>query len=782
MNKRNLILATIATGACLFCTSGAKAQNLIVNGDFSSGLTGWIVATNNTTTYETTITYDVGVGNPAGSALLDRVDTTLADNSDYLYQVVPVMPGQSYQFNADWAGDLLNGGTGRNWAEVMIAFVPNAGSPTFTIQYKKATVGGPNAPTTPWDWESVLASPSDTSSPTNGVFTATDNYMVVAFNLGGRAGTGVGYYHADNVSVTPYPPTTVPIFTNVMRSGTNLVLQGRNGPVNGGYQMLRSTNLIVPAGNWPGIGIKTFDENGNFNFTDAPPAEDPCNFYRLLVISSLPVSAPEITAQPQNLAIGAGNDANFSVTATGTGPLTYWWYFDTNTLLDAGPASTLNIPNAQINDSGKISVTVSNGYGVVNSVFATLTVTNSTEPPIIITQPTNAISAIVGQSVNFSVTAAGADPLHYQWCYNTNTVLTGQTNTALTLSDVQLTKAGNYSVIVTNLFGATNSLFATLTVSDNPTPELIGWASVSGYGETTTTGGGNAVPILAADIAQLKSLASDGTPRVIQLSGTYITGNSPVSINNNKTLVGLGPDAIIQGGIDINTRSNIIIRNLSILGNGQFSTTNSDGTEIQPVDAAAARASHHLWFDHLNIADGPDGNLDLTVGSDLVTVSWCKFWYTTAGRAHRLSNLIGNGSTATTDTNKNNVTYHHNWFSTNVDQRMPRLLFGKGHMFNSYYSCTGNSYCIGTGSWGSALIENNYFQQVKNPHQAQDGNPSYIAASGNVYNGCTGNTQTGLLNPDYDGNDPGPWIPPYSYTLDPAANVPAMVMQGAGPQ
>jgi hypothetical protein len=71
---------------------------------------------------------------------------------------------------------------------------------------------------------------------------------------------------------------------------------------------------------------------------------------------------------------------------------------------------------------------------------------------------------------------------------------------------------------------------------------------------------------------------------------------------------------------------------------------------------------------------------------------------------------------------------------------------------------------------------------VKNPHQAQDGNPSYIAASGNIYDSCTGNTQTGLLNPDYDGNDPGPWIPPYSYTLDPTANVPGMVTGGAGPQ
>jgi pectate lyase len=128
------------------------------------------------------------------------------------------------------------------------------------------------------------------------------------------------------------------------------------------------------------------------------------------------------------------------------------------------------------------------------------------------------------------------------------------------------------------------------------------------------------------------------------------------------------------------------------------------------------------------------------------------------------------------------VTYHHNWFAELADQRMPRLLFGKGHMFNNFYNSPGNGYCIGTGSWGSALVENNYFKQVNSPHQSQDGNPSYIAASGNVYDNTTGNTHTGLLNPDNDGNDPGPWVPPYTYTLDPAAIVPGIVTLGAGPQ
>jgi len=483
--------------------------------------------------------------------------------------------------------------------------------------------------------------------------------------------------------------------------------------------------------------------------------------------------------QPQDLAVAVGTAANFGVTATGTAPLTYRWYFNTNTLLASGASAALNIPNVQLTNSGKISVTVSNLVGITNSVFTTLTVTNSSTPPSIVTQPLTPLNLIVGQAVNFSVTAAGALPLSYQWYYNTNTVLTRQTNNTLTLTNVQLTDAGKYSVTVTNLYGTTNSIFAELTVSTNSSSALICWAAVAGYGTATTTGGGNAPPILATDIANLKSLASDGTPRVIQLSGTYVTGDNPVVIADNKTLVGLSPNAIIQGGIDVNGRNNIIVRNLSTLGNG-ITLTGSN----KPVDSIAVRVSHHLWFDHLNVADGPDGNLDLTVGADLVTGSWCKFWYTDPTRAHRLSCLIGNGSTSTTDTNKNNVTYHHNWFAANVDQRMPRLLFGKGHMFNNYYNSMNNSCCIGVGSFGSALIEHNYFQGVKSPHQFADTNPEYIVATNNIYQGASGNQQTGLGNPSSDpGSNPALFTnPPYHYTLDPAQSVTNIVPLGVGSQ
>lgn len=215
MNKGRLFLATVAAGTCLLCVSSATAQNLIVNGDFATDLSGWTT----TPTAPVTITWS------AGTALLQRNDSTAAANGNYLYQIVPVTIGNSYQLSADWAGDLLNSGTGRNWAEVYINFGSSTASvdPTSnpgTINYKRATDGGNSSnPYTlvsydnPWTSQNITNSPQSTTvGPVDGVFTATDSYMLLAFNLGGRAqssnNTQPGYYSVDNVSLIDI--TTVP--------------------------------------------------------------------------------------------------------------------------------------------------------------------------------------------------------------------------------------------------------------------------------------------------------------------------------------------------------------------------------------------------------------------------------------------------------------------------------------------------------------------------------------------------------------------------------------------
>lgn len=303
--------------------------------------------------------------------------------------------------------------------------------------------------------------------------------------------------------------------------------------------------------------------------------------------------------------------------------------------------------------------------------------------------------------------------------------------------------------------------------------KLVGWASVEGNGVAITTGGGDAPPQRVTSLDELRTLAADDVPRVIELVGTIATGTEPVDVTSNKTLVGVDAKATIAGGIRVENAANVIVRNLHIQGAG-------DGNA--PADGIEVRASHHLWFDHLSIRDAPDGLLDVTSGSDFVTVSFCRFWYSDAEHSHRLACLVGAGEEdASLDTGKNNATYHHNWFADHVTQYMPRILFGQGHVYNSYYTSSGNGYAIGAGVLASVLVENNYFEDVNSPHAFQYTIPSYITARGNVYDNTEGARDEGL------GGDGSVQVvpftsPSYAYTLDDGADVPELVTRCAGPR
>lgn len=84
-------------------------------------------------------------------------------------------------------------------------------------------------------------------------------------------------------------------------------------------------------------------------------------------------------------------------------------------------------------------------------------------PLLITSQPQNA-SCLPGGSASFSVGVQGQLPLSYQWHFNSTNVLSGQTNTTLTLSNVQPANVGSYSVVVSNSSAVAISSNAVLTV------------------------------------------------------------------------------------------------------------------------------------------------------------------------------------------------------------------------------------------------------------------------------------------------------------------------------
>jgi len=87
-------------------------------------------------------------------------------------------------------------------------------------------------------------------------------------------------------------------------------------------------------------------------------------------------AAPQIITQPQSATVSAGDSVSFSITATGTPPLTYRWLRDGQPL-NGGTNSVYTIGNAQTNHAGAYSVAVSNAGGSVISSNALL----SLQPP-----------------------------------------------------------------------------------------------------------------------------------------------------------------------------------------------------------------------------------------------------------------------------------------------------------------------------------------------------------------------------------------------------------------
>lgn len=109
-------------------------------------------------------------------------------------------------------------------------------------------------------------------------------------------------------------------------------------------------------------------------------------------------------------------------------------------------------------------VAYGNGSFVVVGDFSTILQSGALNGrPEILQQP-QSLTASPGAFVSFGAVATGVAPLHYQWSKN-GTNVSGAINSILSVTNVQLSDAGDYRVTVTNVFGFDSSAVATLTVT-----------------------------------------------------------------------------------------------------------------------------------------------------------------------------------------------------------------------------------------------------------------------------------------------------------------------------
>ncbi len=177
-----------------------------------------------------------------------------------------------------------------------------------------------------------------------------------------------------------------------------------------------------------------------------------------------------ITAQPSSATVCPGDNASFTVTATGaTG---YQWQVSTNggtsfTNIPGANTATLNVPAVTgAMNNYQYNVLVSGCATPITSANATLTVTQA---PTVTTPPV-ATSSCVGGSASFSVVTANATT--YQWQISTDggatfNDISGETSASLNLTNLTGTMDGNQvRVIINNTCGGVPvvSSAATLTI------------------------------------------------------------------------------------------------------------------------------------------------------------------------------------------------------------------------------------------------------------------------------------------------------------------------------
>jgi hypothetical protein len=156
-----------------------------------------------------------------------------------------------------------------------------------------------------------------------------------------------------------------------------------------------------------------------------------------------------IEQPPSVLNLRPGSNGMFSVTVSGSSPITYHWRFNGVPLPDETNA-TLTIANATDERVGSYDVVVANSYGPVVSPPASLGLLINlvvTAQPVTQTVP-------LGGSATLSVAVSGSPaPFSFEWHRGSVSIWTNVTSARasfLSLSNVQAGQAGPYRVVIKN--------------------------------------------------------------------------------------------------------------------------------------------------------------------------------------------------------------------------------------------------------------------------------------------------------------------------------------------
>jgi hypothetical protein len=302
-------------------------------------------------------------------------------------------------------------------------------------------------------------------------------------------------------------------------------------------------------------------------------------------IPQITVGVPQIS--PTNT-VYAGETVVLSSAVAG--PVNgYHWEWDNGTggasfsLITGATSLTCTQATAGLLGSYQYHFVATNSSASATSSVVTLTVNAATAPFVTSDTAPSSATRYTGGTVTFTAAFDGNHPITNQWQKSTDggttwASLTAQTNTTLTLTNLQLSDAGNYRLAATNAIGNNASTPATLTVNDvssakyqwsapvpfkglnanqimtNVSGAFVGAAAFGGTAYTVTLGNGRNLDFTTNDsIASATGAGISGQRFFAYPAGTTnTTGNTnfnavlaefsydggPKTINVNNLIVG----------------------------------------------------------------------------------------------------------------------------------------------------------------------------------------------------------------------------------------------------
>ncbi|MFC6093206.1 pectate lyase family protein [Saccharothrix lopnurensis] len=303
------------------------------------------------------------------------------------------------------------------------------------------------------------------------------------------------------------------------------------------------------------------------------------------------------------------------------------------------------------------------------------------------------------------------------------------------------------------------------TGGDDRPPRTLAWpATADGFAGTGggTTGGAGGATVTVTTFADLVRYATAAAPYVIRVDGAVNATpyGTEVKVASNKTIVGVGTRGhLVNGGFFLGTGvNNVIIRNLTIRDT-LMASDDPDDKDFD-YDGIQLDGAHHVWIDHNTITRMNDGLIDSRKDTSYLTVSW--------NVLAQNNKSFGIGWTENVTAR---MTIHHNWIR-DTNQRNPSTdNVAYAHLYNNHLQ---NVRSYGNYARGATrmVLENSYFDNVKDPYYRDAA--AQLRQSGSVVVNSPGRRETGG-----SAFDPRSF---YAYTLDAAADVPALLRAYAGPR